>query len=84
MPRNKDHAGRAGHLPPLDPEATVKQLQQAVRDDVAAATVARFSSFVTRGLNRRIHLKKTLPKMMDCRVIGERKRRRASDGYARQ
>jgi len=32
MPRNKDHAGRAGHLPPLDPEATVKQLQQAVRE----------------------------------------------------
>jgi hypothetical protein len=36
--------------------------------------------FVMRGLDPRIHLLE----MMDCRVIGERKRRRPSDGYARQ
>jgi hypothetical protein len=36
---------------------------------------------VMRGLDPRIHL---LSEMMDCRVIGERKRRRPSNGYARQ
>jgi hypothetical protein len=36
------------------------------------------------GLDPAIHLKKILAKKMDCRVIGERKRRRPSDGFARQ
>lgn len=33
MPRNNDHVGRAGTLPqPLDPLATVRQLQETVRE----------------------------------------------------
>jgi hypothetical protein len=36
-----------------------------------------------RGLDPRIHLKKKFWEM-DCRVIGEQKRRRPSNGYARQ
>jgi len=33
MPRNKDHAGKAGAPPqPVDPVSTVKQLQEVVRE----------------------------------------------------
>jgi hypothetical protein len=42
--------------------------------------------FVMPGLDPGIHQasQEVFSKKMDCRVIGERKRRRPSDGYARQ
>jgi hypothetical protein len=47
--------------------------------------VGMFAELVMRGLDPRIHpASKDFLILMDCRVIGERKRRQPSDGYARQ
>jgi hypothetical protein len=44
-----------------------------------------FAELVMRGLDPRIHpASKDFLILMGCRVIGERKRRQPSDGYARQ